>query len=423
MATESHPLVDLIGPVVVDNSGSEFPVAALAGPDTVFGLYFSAHWCPPCRGFTPELAKFYTNMQTTRPGAFEVVFVSSDKSAGQFNEYMGEMPWKALPFDDRARKSTLSSLYGVRGIPTLVLVDAQGKLITDQGRREVSTDPEGADFPWKQKTLIEELSDPSLQLLKSGGAKADKTAVTSRKYIGFYFSAHWCPPCRQFTPMLAAWYNAQREKGADLEVVFVSGDRSEADFNEYLGEMPWTAIPLSNKKLIGRLNEAFQVRGIPALVFVDAEGNVVARDGRAKVMSDPEGFPWPPKPVEDITDALASINDIKTVVLFLDKLTDPAAAVAVSEAFEAVATEYFTSKATKIQFARADEGEATEGLRMQTGLARERDGPKAVSVVVFDIQGAGGKFVFKPDAIPDQAAIKAFVESVLAGTVPKQSLR
>jgi len=25
----------------------------------VLGLYFSAHWCPPCRAFTPELLKEY----------------------------------------------------------------------------------------------------------------------------------------------------------------------------------------------------------------------------------------------------------------------------------------------------------------------------------------------------------------------------
>ena len=31
---------------------------ALAGKDIIL-IYFSAHWCPPCRGFTPILKDFY----------------------------------------------------------------------------------------------------------------------------------------------------------------------------------------------------------------------------------------------------------------------------------------------------------------------------------------------------------------------------
>jgi len=32
--------------------------AALAGKDVIL-VYFSAHWCPPCRAFTPVLKDFY----------------------------------------------------------------------------------------------------------------------------------------------------------------------------------------------------------------------------------------------------------------------------------------------------------------------------------------------------------------------------
>ena len=32
--------------------------AALAGKDVIL-IYFSAHWCPPCRTFTPVLKDFY----------------------------------------------------------------------------------------------------------------------------------------------------------------------------------------------------------------------------------------------------------------------------------------------------------------------------------------------------------------------------
>ena len=36
--------------------------------------------------------------------------------------------------------------------------------------------------------------------------------------IGLYFSGHWCPPCRAFTPQLISTYNTLRNKGHDFEV-------------------------------------------------------------------------------------------------------------------------------------------------------------------------------------------------------------
>ena len=64
------------------------------------GVYFSAHWCPPCRSFTPKLSEFYTKTkEILGPQKFEVIFVSSDNTLEEFNEYFGVMPWRSLKFD------------------------------------------------------------------------------------------------------------------------------------------------------------------------------------------------------------------------------------------------------------------------------------------------------------------------------------
>merc|ERR1712072_982620 len=91
-------------------------------------LYFSAHWCPPCKRFTPELAKTYAAIKAARDD-FELVFVSGDRDAEQFKEYFATMPWLALPFDQK-RYEGLSSHFEVEGIPTLVLLSPEGKTIT-----------------------------------------------------------------------------------------------------------------------------------------------------------------------------------------------------------------------------------------------------------------------------------------------------
>jgi thiol-disulfide isomerase/thioredoxin len=69
---------------LIDNSGKSVPLDRLA--DKIVGIYFSAHWCPPCRRFTPELASFHKTLAAQNK-PFEVVFVSADKyvSRGAFS--------------------------------------------------------------------------------------------------------------------------------------------------------------------------------------------------------------------------------------------------------------------------------------------------------------------------------------------------
>lgn len=125
---------------------------------TVFGLYFSAHWCPPCRGFTPQLAEWY--QKSLKAKGFEIVFVSSDKDEGQFKEYFAEQPWLALDFTDRKRKEQLSNAMNVEGIPSFVIVDKDGSVITKDGRAAVTGDPTGAEFPWYPKPVSNLKSGP-----------------------------------------------------------------------------------------------------------------------------------------------------------------------------------------------------------------------------------------------------------------------
>ena len=125
-----HDFSQLLGATLVTTKAGDKPTNEVLAGKEVIGLYFSAHWCPPCRGFTPQLGKFYDQIKDSKN--FEIIFVSSDRDASQFKEYYDEQAaWAALPFKDRATKNALSKKYKVRGIPTLVILDGKtGETIT-----------------------------------------------------------------------------------------------------------------------------------------------------------------------------------------------------------------------------------------------------------------------------------------------------
>jgi len=102
----------------------------------IVALYFSAHWCPPCRAFTPVLRQLY--MDSLKKQGIEIIFVSSDRDQAAFNGYYGDMPWLAIPFDNTDVRESLSSHFDVSGIPTMIVMDAKnGNVISASGREDV----------------------------------------------------------------------------------------------------------------------------------------------------------------------------------------------------------------------------------------------------------------------------------------------
>ncbi len=97
----------------------------------------------------------------------------------------------------------------------------------------------------------------------------------SPKYTALYFSAHWYPPCRMFTPKLVEWYNNFKPKHPDFELVFVSSDRDQAAMEEYIkgDNMPWPAVKFDQAQ--SETFRKFGSSGIPYLVLIDNEGNAV----------------------------------------------------------------------------------------------------------------------------------------------------
>ena len=103
--------------------------------------------CAPCKAFTPQLSSIYTGARAAQL-PFEVVFVSADRDIDSFNAYFASMPWLAVKYSDAETRKALNSLFEVAGIPTLVVLDAQGSVITMQGRADIGNRGDAAVAAW-----------------------------------------------------------------------------------------------------------------------------------------------------------------------------------------------------------------------------------------------------------------------------------
>lgn len=191
--------------------------------------------------------------------------------------------------------STMQAEFVEQRLDQVILRNAEGKPIQIQMNRLSREDQiyigslRAAAVPAAPGAPAEAAIPPAIEALfgtRLVNAKGQRVspAVLDGKKIGIYFSAHWCPPCRAFTPQLVTVYNELQKAGKPFEIVFVSSDQTEADMYRYMKEMdmPWIAVRFPDKNR-DELKKKYNVQGIPTLVVIDSAGKTISANARSDV--------------------------------------------------------------------------------------------------------------------------------------------
>lgn len=105
-----------------DIQGNTFKLSSYRGKPVL--IFFGTTWCPSCRG---ELATYKEIYQTYTRRGMEVAYVNIMEPRGKVSKFAkaNALPFKVI-LDE---KGEVAEKYSVIGVPTLVLIGREGKII------------------------------------------------------------------------------------------------------------------------------------------------------------------------------------------------------------------------------------------------------------------------------------------------------
>lgn len=120
---------------------------------------------------------------------------------------------------------------------------------------------------WQTRDLITGPA-PAFELLSLDGTILSPARFAGQPHV-IYFWATWCPVCK-------VQRGAIESVAKDYPVIAVALGEDAATVRDYLAGAPTPLLMASDSD--GRVARRYGVRGVPAMFFIDAEGNIVARE-------------------------------------------------------------------------------------------------------------------------------------------------
>jgi len=195
---------------------------------------------------------------------------------------------------------------------SLMVFNGQGDVMYNSDASRLVYQLKESLFPWKAGAMESfkkaNFNQPGLKFLSDArlvsktasggvalveGSRSASEILMNNDLVGLYFSAHWCGPCRGFTPVFAEVYNQLKADGKKVEVVFLSSDKDQQAFESYFtSDMPWLAVDYAQRELKELISMSLEVRGIPTLVWVNPQTGEMMMNGRETVAAGANYFPW-----------------------------------------------------------------------------------------------------------------------------------
>ena len=130
---KADPKLEMIGKLapdfsLIDINGNPISIKEYRGK--VVLLDFWATWCGPCIAEMPNVKKIY---DTHKDMGFVVIGINLYNDASEVHDFLieCELPWRQVCDQ---QESPLKKLFQIRGIPSLWLIDRDGKVISYKAR-------------------------------------------------------------------------------------------------------------------------------------------------------------------------------------------------------------------------------------------------------------------------------------------------